>query len=67
MEGESPVNDSCLNMFLYALKLASENNVEEADRVLHDLEANHHMSYIFMKHAINEILNKHSDISRSNS
>ena len=65
MEGEPSVNNACLNLFFYALKLASENNIEKADRILRDLEARYNMSYIFMKHAINEILGKHSNFSKS--
>ena len=65
MEGEPSVNDNCLNMFFYALKLASDNNIGEADRVLHDIEARYNMSYIFMKYAMEEILSKHSNFSKS--
>lgn len=65
MEDESSVNDSCLNMFFYAIRLAYENNIEGADKVLHDIEARHRMSYTFMKHAMEEILGRRSNFSKS--
>jgi len=65
MEGESSVNDRCLNMFFYALKLISDNNIEEADKVLHYLEAKYYMSYIFMKYAIKEILSNYYNFLKS--
>ena len=65
MEGEPSVNDRCLEMFFYAIRLAYENNIEGADKILHDIEARHNMSYIFMKHAMDEILSKRSNFSKS--
>ena len=65
MKDEPSVNDNCLNMFFYALKLASDNKIEEADKILRGIEARQNISYTFMKHAMEEILGKHSNFSKS--
>ena len=56
MECKSSFNEHCLNMFFDALKFARENNIKEADEVLHDIEARYMMSYISMNYAMDEIL-----------